>query len=288
MPQFVSRSERREVKHEVISHRNHPLIKRVRALHMRDAREYSHVFTLEGIRFVLPALEVSDERDKVLLDTLLFCPSLFPNTWSWRLVHNARKSGVLCVEVTPDVLHSVAQNDDPQGLVGVARQQWQTLETIDAHHGLCWLVLDTIQSSGNLGTILRTSEASGGAGLILLGREIDPYNSAGVRASMAAIFNQTLVRTTQREFMQWKTRRNCCLIGTALQASDAYDAINYLTPTLLWMGGERKGLSVQQQQQCDRLVRIPMTGRSDSLNVAVATGIMLYEVLRQRRAQVVA
>ncbi len=288
MTQFLSRNERREVKHETISSRNHPLVKRTRALQQRAERDRTQLFTLEGTRFVVQVLDDQSAGHTLLLDTLLFCPALFPSDWSSRLVQRARRAGTLCIEVTPDVLHSLAQNDDPQGLLGVAHQQWHQLETIDPHAGLCWLVLDVVQSAGNLGTMLRTSEACGGGGLILLNESVDPYNSTCVRASMGALFGQKLVRATPQEFLHWKTQHGGQLVGTALQASEEYDRVIYQQPTFIYMGGERKGLTTEQQQQCDVLVRIPMTGRADSLNVAVAAGVMLYEVLRQRRVQAVA
>jgi TrmH family RNA methyltransferase len=144
-------------------------------------------------------------------------------------------------------------------------------------------VLESLQSPGNLGTILRTSEAIGGAGVILLDTTIDAYHPGTVRASMAAMFRQRFVRATLPQLLAWKERHGCSLVGTSPAARDDYRAVSYPRPTLLFMGGERKGLSAQQQAACDIVVKLPMVGSCDSLNLAVATGVMLYELFEHHR-----
>jgi TrmH family RNA methyltransferase len=118
------------------------------------------------------------------------CIILSPNIWC-----NNSRADTRCLAVTPEVLHSIALNDDPQGIGAVVRQKWSALNSIDPRNDLCWIVLQNVQSPGNLGTILRTSEAIGGAGVILLGDSIDAYDPGTVRASMAAMFRQRFVRT---------------------------------------------------------------------------------------------
>ena len=135
-----------------------------------------------------------------------------------------------------------------------------------------------MQSPGNLGTILRTCEAVGAAGVILLGPQADPYDPSAIRATMGALFAQRLVRATWDEFAAWKRRHGCLLVGTSPSGKIDYRAVAYTPPTVLWMGWERQGLSPEQQALCDVMARIPMAGRSDSLNLAVSTGVMLYEI----------
>ena len=149
----------------------------------------------------------------------------------------------------------------------------------------CWIALETIRSPGNLGTILRTCEAVGAAGLILLrprGAVIDPHDPDVVRASLGAVLSRRLVRATPSELRGWARRSDCVVVGATPKGSHDYRAVSYRRPVVLMLGDERKGLSPRQQALCDVTVRIPMAGRGDSLNVAVAAGVLLYEVQNQR------
>jgi TrmH family RNA methyltransferase len=164
------------------------------------------------------------------------------------------------------------------------RQRWEPLYRVDPADGLCWVVVETVQTPGNLGTILRTCDAVGAGGLILLRKETDPYHPAAVRASMGSLFTPRLVRTNFAEFVAWKQRHACTLVGTSPAAPVDYHGVDYASPVLLFMGWEREGISRDQQALCDVMVRIPMVGGCDSLNLAIATGVMLYEIFNQRRA----
>jgi TrmH family RNA methyltransferase len=153
-----------------------------------------------------------------------------------------------------------------------------------ATEGLCWVALEAIHSPGNLGTILRTCDAVGAAGVILLGEAADPYDPATVRASMGSLFAQRLVRATPAELLAWKQRHGCRLIGTSPAGTVDYRELIYRPPMVLFMGSERHGLPAVHQTLCDEMVRIPMVGAADSLNLAVATSVMLYEVFGRRQA----
>lgn len=263
---------------EVITNPDHPTINTIWALHQRNEREKTGLFYSEGLRFVAQALTGGH-----VPEVAVYSPELI-KVCGRRLVRDLMESGTPCLSVTADVLRSIALNADPQGIGIVARQRWQALEEVDPHARLCWIVLDTVQSPGNLGTIIRTGEAVGAAGLIVLDDLIDVYHPASVRATMGAVFAREFrfVRASQRNFLRWKNKHRCALVGTSPTASVMYRDVRFGSPLLIWMGGERKGLSEKQQSVCDTMVRLPMTGRSDSLNLAVATGIMLYEVHRQR------
>ncbi|MBV9468940.1 MAG: RNA methyltransferase [Abitibacteriaceae bacterium] len=274
MHRFISNSRK-----EVISSRNHPSIRLIRSLHLRAERERTGLFYIEGIRFVAQAIE-----SRAPLEAIVCAPPLLKHPLGQRIVHQQRRAGVPCLEVTPDVLSSLALNDEPQGIGAVVRQKWEPLAPLVPAQDLCWLALETIQSPGNLGTMLRTSDAVGAAGVILIGNGIDAYDPATVRATMGAIFAQRFVRASLKTFMAWKHRHQCLLVGTSPHGATEYHAIAYPAPVVLFMGGERKGLSAEQQALCDVMVKIPMVGRSDSLNLAVATGIMLYEIYRQAAA----
>lgn len=255
-----------------------PAIKRIRALRQRKEREESGLFFVEGIRLVGEALQLG-----AAIDTLVVAPELLTSAFAQDLVAAQARAGGRVLEVTAAVFQSLSQKEGPQGLGAVLRQRWQALDDLRADDGLGWVVLDAVADPGNLGTVLRTADAVGCAGVILLGNTTDPYDPAALRASMGAVFAQGLVRASWEAFAAWKQRRDYPLVGAAGAASADYQAVAYRTPLLLLMGSEREGLSAAQQAFCDYLVRIPMAGRSDSLNLAVATGVVLYEIFNQHR-----
>jgi TrmH family RNA methyltransferase len=145
-----------------------------------------------------------------------------------------------------------------------------------------WVVLEAIRAAGNLGSLIRTSEAVGGAGFILVGTGIDPYDSAVVRASMGALFRQQFIRTSYWSLRQWFRRHRCRVIGASPDGPAELHRFDYPRPTILVLGEERQGLTSVQRDLCSCLVRIPMVGAADSLNLAVAGSLLLYEVYRAR------
>ena len=255
----------------------HPLIQRIHHLRRREVRDQTGLYYVEGLRFVFQALQ-----HHAALEALLVCRPLLTQPPAQRLVRHQRQLGVPILDVTTHVMHQLTLVDDSQGIGAVVRQHWEALPTVTPGNELCWIALQLVRSPGNLGTVLRTSDAVGGAGLILLGNEVDPYDPAAVRATMGALYAQRMVRTTLGEFDRWRRRYHCLLVGASPSASTDYRALTYRSPTVLLMGEERKGLSPDLQARCDQQVRIPMIGGSDSLNLGVATGVMLYELFNQR------
>jgi TrmH family RNA methyltransferase len=170
----------------------------------------------------------------------------------------------------------------------VVRQRWlplgeARLEASDDLASNTWVVLDSVADPGNLGTILRTHDAVGGMGVILLDQSTDPYDPSAVRGSMGALFTQSLARAKFSEFAEWKRRRGYAVIGTSDKAKVDYHSYEYPPALVLLMGSERQGLQEHHLALCDEVVGIPMLGKSDSLNLAVATAVVLYEILNQRR-----
>lgn len=261
----------------IVFSRNNLHVKRIRDLQRREERERTGLFFVEGMRLVSQAL-----HHGVRLETLLISPPLLTHPFARKVARQQQRAGTPLLSVPADVYHSVSLAEEPQGIGAVVRQRWTLLEQANPRTGLCRLALDSIRSPGNLGTILRTCEAVGGAGVILLDESVDPYDPATVRASMGAMFSQQLVRASPEEFLDWKRKHGCLLVGTSPHASADYRSVRYEPPVVLFMGGERKGLPMERQLQCDAMVRIPMAGSADSLNVAVATGVLLYEVFGRR------
>jgi TrmH family RNA methyltransferase len=266
----------------LISSLTNARVKQIRALARRKEREQTGLFFVEGIRIVTEAVQTAAR-----IDALVVAPALLKSEHALALVAAEQGRGTSILEVTREVFESISAKEGPQGLGAVVQQHWQALEDIDwpMPGALGWVALDSVQDPGNIGTILRTCDAVGIAGLILLANSADPFEPSAVRASMGAVFTQRLVRATWEEFATWKKQHHIPVVGTSGGAAQDYQNAGYPSPLVLLMGSEREGLSATQQAACDLLVRIPMVGRSDSLNLAVATAVELYEVFNQRRAR---
>lgn len=264
---------------EVVRSRSHPQVQQVRDLQTRAERDRTGLFFVEGIRAVARAIEHSAPIERVVV-----APDLLTNSFGQGLVAELGRKGVSRLEVTPEIFQFLSLSEEPQGVGVVARQQWEPLERLPPGQGLCWVALAGVRSAGNLGTIFRTCDAVGAAGVILLDGAIDPYDPAATRASMGSLFTVQLARASLSDLVRWKRWHGCRLIGTSPTGSLDYHAARYPAPVVLFMGPERHGLSRAQQEACDHLVRIPMVGAADSLNLAVATAVLLYEVFNQRRA----
>lgn len=259
-------------------HHSSPLCKRIQRLHTREERERTGLFYIEGMRFVAQVL-----KHHAKIEHLVVCQELLTHPYAQRLVHEQKKHGTPVLEVSRQSMERLSQVVDSQGLGAVVHQRWLRLENVKPRDELCWIAIETLRSPGNLGTILRTSDAVGGAGLILLGEETDPYDPGTIRATMGAMFPQRFVRTSREDMIHWKRRHQYLLVGTSPSAQQDYQEVSYKAPVIVLIGEERKGLSPELQAMCDLVVKIPMVGESESLNVATATSVMLYEVFNQRR-----
>jgi TrmH family RNA methyltransferase len=263
----------------VISSLANTRIKQIRALRHRPERERSELFFIEGIRQVIEAVQLGAP-----IEQIVYAPELLKSELALETIQQQQKAGIICLEVTAEVFKSLSVKEGPQGIGAVVRQHWEPLTHLHLTNELCWVALDAAQDPGNIGTILRTADAVGSAGLILLGHCTDPYDPGALRASMGTIFSQRLIKASFEEFARWKKQERVFVVGTSGAAATDYRAARYPRPLVLLMGSEREGLSPQQQAICDLMVSIPMVGRSDSLNLAVATGIILYEIFYQARS----
>lgn len=258
-------------------------VKAIRKLHERKPRQESGLFLIEGLRIVAEAVEMGAQ-----IEQLVVARSLLVSEFGQQLLSAQESRGVPVLEVSGEVFQRISVKEGPQGIAAVVRQQWQRLEDVQVEQSSpiasgTWVALDSVADPGNLGTILRTHDAVGGQGVILLDQSTDPYDPSAVRASMGAIFSQSMVRTTLVEFAKWKRENGLFLIGTSDKAAQDYHGYHYPSSLVVLMGSERHGLQPQHLALCDAVVRIPMNGKSDSLNLAVATGVVLYEILNQRR-----
>lgn len=262
----------------VITSKQNPQVRQIRALSNRKSRRETGLFFVEGIRLVGEAVQL-----RASITTLMVAPELLTSSFGREVVRSAREAGIPHFEVTPEVFHHVSQKEGPQGLAAIVRQKWHDLETVTEDSSMGWVVLEEVRNPGNLGTILRTCDAVGFAGVVLLGESTDPFDPAAVRGSMGAVFAQKLVRTDRDQLGDWLRAGDVKMVGASDDAPMEYTDMRYEKPTILCMGNEQHGLSAEYRDLCRDLVRIPMVGRSDSLNLAVATGVILYEIFNQHK-----
>lgn len=253
-------------------------IKAIRRLQERKGRQESGLFYLEGLRIVGEALEAGAE-----VETLVFAAELLRSEFGHTLVEEFSARGGQLLEVSREVFERLALKDGPQGIAAVVRQHWTSLDEVRVTPGKPWVALDSVADPGNLGTILRTHDSVGGQGVILLDQSTDPYDPSAVRGSMGALFDQKVVRCSLEEFAAWKDKTRVPVVGTSGTAQMDYHEYRYPVGMVLLMGSERQGLHERHLALCDALVRIPMVGKSDSLNLAVATAVTLYEMFNQWR-----
>lgn len=255
-----------------------PGVKAVRKLRERKERQASGLFYCEGLRIVGDAFD-----HKAEIESVLAAPELLQSEFGQGLLLEAAKQNIQVIELSTDVFSWLSQKDHPQGIAAVCKQNWTRLEDVTLETGDLFTALDSPADPGNLGTVMRTLDGTGGKGIILLDQSTDPYDPGAMRASMGSIFNLQVTRASLHEFAAWKEKNRHKVIGTSGAASDDYHGYSYPDPMVLLMGSERQGLTPGHIALCDGLVSIPMQGSADSLNLAVATAVVLYEIYNQRR-----
>jgi TrmH family RNA methyltransferase len=253
-------------------------VKQIRRLRSRKERERTGTFYVEGIRIVAQAVQSG-----ATIEMCVVSAELLSSEYGWDLATSLRSAGVPIVELSPAAFASISFKENLQGIGTVVRSRLEALGDVQPAPPQVWVALDAVGNPGNLGAILRTCDAVGCTGMIMLGDTTDPYHPAALRASMGAIFAQRLVRATFADFVHWKREGGYTVVGASVTAAREYRQVSYPSPLVLLMGSERRGLSAEQQAACDVLVRIPMVGTGDSLNLAVATSVVLYEVFHQQR-----
>ncbi len=258
----------------LITSRSNPQVKQVRKLAQLKARRETDCFFVGGPHLVLEALAA-----EASVEQLLLCPELV-ETLEPEIRHRiaAAAADHTTLYLNRDVFATVSDRRDQFfGCAAVIHQRWTKLLDIVPQMGQVWLACHAIQYPANLGTMMRTLDAVGGTGLLLLGDSTDPYDPAAVRASQGSVFRHTLVQTNTAELAQWQQRHSLFFVGTSPQAHHDYRSVSYPRPCVVFMGNERSGLGPSEMELCQQLVSIPMLGQCDSLNVAVAAGLILYE-----------
>jgi TrmH family RNA methyltransferase len=251
-----------------------PVVKAVRALHLRKAREETGQFVAEGLKFVIEAVELGFPPQ-----ILLHGREAAGHPLLTRALEATRAAGGEAVEVSRDILEKVSRRDNPQTVVGVFEQVFTPLESLKPDAATCWVALQAVRDPGNLGTIVRTADAAGCGAVILVGDCCDPYSVEAVRATMGSIFAVAVTRADEAAFAAWRKTWPGSVVGALLSAGVDYRAADYRAPSLILLGNEQQGLPPEMAGLCDVNVKIPMRGRADSLNLSVAAGVMLYAAL---------
>ncbi|MBZ9809681.1 RNA methyltransferase [Mesorhizobium sp. BR1-1-9] len=253
-----------------------PLVKDIKALALKKFRDQQNAFMAEGLKLVIDALDLGWQ-----IRTLVFAKAGRGNAAVEKVAARTVASGGTVLEVSEKVLVAITRRDNPQMVIGVFSQKLLALKDIRADNGDVWVALDRVRDPGNLGTVIRTVDAVGAKGVILVGDTTDPFSVETVRATMGSIFAVPVAKATTEAFLAWRGGFSGLVAGTHLKGAVDYRSVDFSRgPVLLMMGNEQQGLPESLAASCDRLLRIPQAGRADSLNLAVATGVMLFEIRR--------
>jgi TrmH family RNA methyltransferase len=253
-----------------------PLVKDIKALALKKFRDSQNAFMAEGLKLIIDALDLGWQ-----IKALVFAKAGRGNQAVEKVAARTVAAGGMVLEVSEKVLSAITRRENPQMVVGVFSQKYMTLKDVRPKNGDVWVALDRVRDPGNLGTVLRTVDAVGAKGVILIGDTTDPFSLETVRATMGSVFAVPVARATQDAFLSWRKGFPGLVVGTHLKGAVDYRSVDFSNrPVLLLMGNEQQGLPDDLAASCDRLLRIPQAGRADSLNLAVATGVMLFEIRR--------
>ena len=269
-----------ENEYPVVNHPRDPRFLTLRSLQTSQTRSQTGLYIIEGIRHLARAVEQNAPMESVFLD-----PSVLSNPFGRKLARRLRKGHIPGVRLSHQLYRNLTLASEPQGIGAVLRQQWIPLADVRVARNGFWLAVESIESPGNLGTIIRTAEAAGVTGIFVLDSDSDPYDPAAVRASMGSLFSEKMTRCMPQEFVRWAKINGVSVVGSSPAGLLDYKAFRCRWPAVLLIGSEKRGLSDQVAERADFMVRIPMSGRCDSINVSVAAGVLLFELSSQRRTE---
>ena len=266
--------------HEEISSVQNPKVKQVVRWRDRPDRDDSQVVLAEGYRALVRALAGGYHIDEVFV-----CPEFFPGQeHEASLLEQLSAQGARLIRVAPAAFAKMAYRDRPEGLLGVGPQRHRTLAELALSPCPLLLVAEQIEKPGNLGTMMRSSDAVKVDALVLCDSKTDLYNPNVVRASTGNLFTLPVAEATTAEAIPWLKAHGIRILATSPHVDTLYTQVNLAEPVAVVVGAEQYGLTKPWLEQADLVVRLPMLGEADSLNVATATAVMLYEALRQRLA----
>lgn len=267
----------------ITSHRN-PKVKFLRSLRLRKVRRREERFLIEGIRIVQEAL-TSGAR----LETMVYAPELLTSKRAQALVEGVDPT--LRLALTAELFRTLSDRDQPQGIAAVVCAPHWSLAHIPPAKDLLVVVAYQLRDPGNLGSIIRTADAAGAAGVVVVEPSVDPYDPQCVRSTMGSLFAVPVILVSdEADLVAWFTRLRVqgyplLVVASSARGEEVYSDVDYRRPVVLLVGGERRGLPAALRESADVAVRLPMAGRASSLNVSAATAALVFEVVRQRREQ---
>ncbi len=256
---------------------SNPTVKLLRSLRDKKHRRREGLFLAEGLRLLTDAREAGR-----VPQLLVMAQGREPHPLLAELEAVVEAAGGEVLETSPDILGKITGKDNPQGVAGAFAEFDTSLAALDQSAAPIWLVAQALRDPGNLGTMLRTGDAVGAGGLILIDDCADPFSVEAVRASMGAVFTQRIARAQWSEFIRWLRAADAApaqLVAASLRAEADYRKAAYAAPCFVLVGNESQGLPETYEAACDLTVTLPMRGRADSLNAAVAAAVLAYEVL---------
>lgn len=261
----------------MITSLQNPKVKRVVKLRKRSVRDEEGVLLIEGYRELKRALE-----NQVVPQALFYCSDLFQGSNEDTLIQQCRAAGSEVLECSASVFGKMAYRDRPEGLLALAPQIKGTLASLSLPQNPLLMVAEHIEKPGNLGTMLRSADAAGVDAVIICDRCTDINNPNVVRASIGTLFAVPVVEASSTEARDWLRKQNIQVVAATPHTDQNYTCVDYTRGTAILVGAEQVGLSEFWMQEAECQVRIPMLGQCDSLNVAAAATILLYEAVRQR------
>lgn len=253
---------------------SNPTVKFLRSLREKKHRRAAGKFLAEGLRLLTDARQCGH-----IPEVLVMAIGRDPQPLLDELERAVASAGGEVIETTPDILSKITGKSNPQAVAGVFAEFDTSLASLDRNAAPIWLVAQELRDPGNLGTMLRTGDAVGAGGLILVDDCADPFSVEAVRASMGAIFTQRIARVRWEEFLPWLRGGTGQLVAASLRDAVPYRGASYTAPCFILVGNESQGLPQKYEAACDLRVTMPMRGRADSLNAAIAGAVLAYEVL---------
>ncbi len=253
---------------------SNPTVKYLRSLRDKKHRKREGKFLAEGLRLLTDARESGH-----VPETLVMASGRDAHPLLDALEAQVIIAGGEVIETSADILSKITGKDNPQAVAGVFAEFDTGLAALDRDAAPIWLVAQALRDPGNLGTILRTGDAIGAGGLILIDDCADPFGVEAVRASMGAVFTQGIAQARWEEFLPWLRQGRGQLVAASLREAVPYRGAPYAAPCFIMVGNESQGLPAEYEAACDLRVTMPMKGRADSLNAAVAAAVLGYEVL---------
>ncbi len=249
-------------------------VKYLRSLRDKKNRRREGKFLVEGLRLLTDARETGR-----LPEMLIMAAGRDPHPLLGELERAVLDAGGEVIETSADILSKITGKDNPQAVAGMFAEFNTSLSALDRTRGNIWMVAQALRDPGNLGTMLRTCDAVGAGGLILVDDCADPFSVEAVRASMGAVFTQQIAQAAWGDFLVWLRGAPGQLVAASLRDAVPYRGAPYAAPCFILVGNESQGLPQGYEDACDLRVTMPMKGRADSLNAAVAGAVLAYEVL---------